>query len=230
MIRALIFSLFIILCWQQNAFATHYTAQSIKRYVEKTPRKAEEDIASLVRFLTKPLDEDYDKARAIAYWIASRINYDEYLYNNGSTTKLINGYRGQEPRELLRSRVGICGDFAALFEEMCKRAGIRTHLVHGYAYPGQREISVNRLKNRSYGHVWNYFAYKSKKIYVDTTFMARGTTGVSNRVTDWSHNRALKEIRRDNKYQSKINEFDDYYFDFKYKEEMRDKHYVHQEK
>jgi len=225
-ILSICFSLFL----QADAYATHYTVRSIKRYVEKTPRNVEENISSLVKHLTKPLDDDYDKARAIAFWIASHINYDEYLYNNGSTTKLIKNYRGQEPRDLLRSRVGICGDFAALFDEMCQKAGIRSGEVHGYAYPGNREISYNRLKRGSYGHAWNYFIYKGKKIYVDTTFMARGTTGVSGRASDWNHNRALKEIKRDNKYQSQINEFDDYYFDFNYKDETRSRHYIHQEK
>lgn len=225
-ILSVCFSLF----WQHDAYATRYTARSIKKYVENTPRKAEENITSLVKHLTKPFDDDYDKARAIAFWIAGHINYDEYLYNNGSTTKLIKTYKKQDPRDLLRSRVGICGDFAALFEEMCQKAGIRAAEVHGYAYPGNREISVNRLKNSSSGHAWNYFVYKNKKIYVDTTFMSKGSTGVSGRASSWNHNRALKEIKHDNKYKSQVNNFDDYYFDFNYKDEMRNRHYVHQEK
>jgi hypothetical protein len=60
--------------------------------------------------------------------------------------------------------------------------------------------------------------------------MAKGSTGVSGRASDWNHNRALKEIKRDNKYKSQMNKFDDYYFDFKYKDEMHKKHYVHQER
>lgn len=225
-----ILSILFSMCWQDNAYATRYTARSIKKYVEKTPRKAEENVASLVKYLVKPLDQDYDKARAIAFWIAGHINYDEYLYSNGQTSKLINTYQGQEPRELLKSRVGICGDFAKLFEEMCQKAGIRAEVVHGYAYAGRKKMSVNKLRKLNAGHAWNYFTYKGKKIYVDTTFMARGRTGVSGRVTDWSHNRALKEVKRDNRYKSKMTDFDDYYFDFDYKDEMRDKNYVHQER
>jgi len=225
-----IFSLFLALFWQTDAYATRYTARSIKRYVEKTPRQDENSISSLVQYLVRPLDEDYDKARAIAFWIASRINYDEYLYNNGETTKLIRGYKGQEPRELLKSRVGICGDFAALFEEMCKKAGIRVHQVHGYAYPGSRTKSTYKLKQGSYGHAWNYFLYKGRKVYVDTTFMAKGTAGVSGRISNRMHNRALKDIKQDNKYKSQINRFDDYYFDFDYDDERHERHYIHQEK
>lgn len=225
-----ILSILFSICWQDNAYATRYTARSIKSYVERTPRKAEDNIASLVKYLVKPLDQDYDKARAIAFWIAGHIKYDEYLYSNGKTSKLINTYQGQEPRELLKSRVGICGDFAKLFEEMCQKAGVRAKVVHGYAYPGKRERSLNKVRKMGVGHAWNYFIYKNKKIYVDTTFMAKGRTGVSGRVTNWSHNRALKEVKRDNRYKSTMTGFDDYYFDFDYKKEMYDKHYVHQER
>ena len=213
-----------------DAYATHYTSRSLKRYAMSVPRKDENNVSSLVNYLVKRLDDDYDKAKVIAFWIAAHINYDEYLYHNGQTTKLIKNYREQNPRELLRSRVGICGDFAELFEEMCQKAGIRAGQIHGYAYPGRREKASYKLKNSTNGHAWNYFMYKGKKVYVDTTFMAKGTTGVSGRIGNLNHNRALKEVKQDNKYKSQANDFDEYYFDFNYKDEMRNKHYVHQEK
>ena len=228
--------LFILFCfifaffYTNDSFATRYTSRSLKRYAASVPRKDENNLSTLVNYLTKRLDDDYDKAKVIAFWIAEHINYDEYLYNNGQTTKLIKNYHGQEPRELLKSRVGICGDFSALFVAMCQKAGIRAYEVHGYAYPGRRTLSASKIKRLEAGHAWNYFSYKEKKIYVDTTFMARGSTGVKRRVSDWSHNRVLKEIKKDNRYKSQINDFDDYYFDFDYKEETRDRNYVHQEK
>lgn len=228
--------LFILICfifsifYSGDTWATRYTSRSLKRYAASVSRQDENNLSSLVNYLVKRLDDDYDKAKVIAFWIAEHINYDEYLYNNGQTTKLIKTYHGQEPRELLKSRVGICGDFSALFVAMCQRAGIRAYEVHGYAYPGRRPLSVNKLKHLNSGHAWNYFMYKNEKIYVDTTFMAKGSTGVAKRVTDWSHNRALKNVKNDNRYKSQINDFDDYYFDFDYKDEIRDKHYIHQEK
>lgn len=225
-----ILSLFFTLFVQTDALATNYPSARIKRYVNKTPRDKEQSINSLVSYLIKPLDDDYDKAKAIAFWIAGHISYDEYLYNNGQTTKLIKTYRGQDARELLKSRVGICGDFAELFVEMCQKAGIRANVVHGYAYPGSKALSENKLKRGSFGHAWNYFKYKDKKIYVDTTFMSKGSTGVSSRISNYSHKKALREVQRDNKYKSQVNDFDEYYFDFDYKDEMRKKHYIHHEK
>lgn len=226
-------ALFCILCLffithPIDVNATNYSSKRIERYVNKTPRKYENNLSSLVSFLVKPLDDDYDKAKAIAFWIASRINYDEYLYNNGQTTKLRNKYKGQEPNELIRSRVGICGDFAELFHAMCKKAGIKVYTIHGYTFPSNIRLSTKVKYNT--GHVWNYFIYKGKKVYVDTTFMAKGTTGINRRVNNLNHNRALKKIQRENKYKSEINEFDEFYFDFSYKDEERIRKYKRLEK
>ncbi len=211
-----------------EAEAINYSSSRIERYVNKIPRKYENNLSTLVNILIKPLDDDYDKAKAIAFWIASRINYDEYLYNNGSATKLIVKYKGQKPRELLKSRVGICGDFAELFEEMCKKAGIRVYSVSGYTYPSNVRLS-SKVKRNS-GHVWNYFIYKGKKVYVDTTFMSKGTTGFRGRASDFNRNRALKQIKRENKRKSEINKFDEFYFDFDYKDEEKKRKYKRVEK
>ena len=93
--RAFLFvlSLFFAVFVQDDALATNYPSNRIRRYVNKTPRDKEQTLTSLVSYLIKPLDDDYDKAKAIAFWIAGHINYDEYLYNNGQTTKLIRNYR-----------------------------------------------------------------------------------------------------------------------------------------
>lgn len=229
-ILLVIFFLISSVFYSDPVLATHYTSRSLKRYAASVPRADENNLSTLVTYLTKRLDDDYDKAKTIAFWIAEHINYDEYLYHNGRTTKLIKNYHGQEPRELLKSRVGICSDFSALFIAMCQKAGIRAYEVHGYAYPGRRPLSNSRLKHGNFGHAWNYFSYKGQKIYVDTTFMAKGSTGVKRRISDWSHNRAIKEIKNDNRYKSQVNDFDEYYFDFDYKDEIRDKNYIHQEK
>jgi len=220
------FLLFVSFSIDANAF--NYSSERIERYVNKTPRKYENNISSLVSFLVKPLDDDYDKAKAIAFWIASRINYDEYLYNNGGVTKLRNKYKGQSPRELIKSRVGICGDFAELFKEMCRKAGIKAHYVTGYTYPEGVRLT-SKVKANS-AHAWNYFVYKGKKIYVDTTFMAKGITGVKGRANNLNRNRALKQIKRENKRRSEINEFDEFYFDFNYKDETKIRNYKRVEK
>ena len=218
-----------LLFFSHNSFAINYSSQQIERYVSKTPRKAENNINTLVKYLTHPFDDDFDKAKAIAFWIASRIKYDEYLYNKGGITRLIRNYNGQTSQELLKSRVGICGDFALLFKDMCQKAGISAKIVHGYAYPTNRRISTKEKQNA--GHAWNVFKYKSHYIYVDTTFMAKGSTGVSsNYISNYTRQRALNKVKKENKYQSVLSDFDEYYFNFNYKKEIKEKKYRHEER
>ena len=222
-------TIFNLLFFSHNSFAANYSSQQIERYVNKTPRKAENNINTLVKYLTDPFDDDLDKAKAIAFWIASRIQSDEYLYNNNTTTRLIKNYNGQTSQELLKSRVGICGDYALLFKDMCYKAGIRAKIVHGYAYPTSKRLSSKEKQNS--GHAWNVFKYKSRNIYVDTTFMAKGATGVSsNYISNYTRQRALNKIKKENKLRSNISGVNDYYFDFDYKKEIKEKKYKHEER
>ncbi len=208
--------------------ATHYPSSRIERYAINTPRVVENNLSSLTRHLTRSLDDDYDKAKMIAFWIASHINYDKYLYNESGATTLFKRHKQQSPEELLKSRVGICGEFAALFEAMCRIAGINTSIVTGYAYPAKYRLSRKEKINAA--HAWNYFLYRGKKVYVDTTFMAEGTTSPTRRLTETSHKRALREVFHDNKHKSQVNGFNAYYFDFNYKDEIRDTGYKREEK
>ena len=97
LIFSVIFCLTTFCCHAANV--RRYTSAQIKSYVDNTPRNVENNIAPLVRYLTKPFNDDYDKAKAIAYWIASRIYYDDFLYSgtDNKDTYLRKGYQKQTP-------------------------------------------------------------------------------------------------------------------------------------
>ena len=210
--------------------AQQYSSEQIASYVSKTPRKAENNIAPLVRYLTQPFSDDYDKAKAIAFWIANRISYDEYLYDSdgGGSTYLFNSYKPQSTSDLLRSRAGICMDFANLFQAMCRKAGITTRIVRGYVYPAGKAFSASIRKN--YGHAWNYFYYKGKKIYVDTTFMAGGRLAADKYPNSSKRRRALYNLKKENKKQSKASPVYVYYFDFTYEDEESSRNQTRRER
>lgn len=210
-----------------DAFATHYPSARIRRYATNTPRKVENNLNVLVDHLVKPLDDNYDKAKMIAYWIASHIYYDEYLYTNGADTKLLKKHDEQEPDKLLKTRSGICSEFAELFAKMCRIAGIKSGIAYGYAYPSTVRPSMREKRN--YGHAWNYFNYKGRKVYVDTTFMSRGSLQPTGGIREYAHKRALRSFENNNKLKSQVNDFDDFYFDFSYSKEKRERGYVHKE-
>ena len=200
------------------AAATHYPSSRIMRYARNTPRAVESNLDKLVTHLVRPLDDDYDKAKMIAFWIASHIRYDDFYYNGGKTTRLINRYSKQTPRELLESRAGICGDFTMMFEKMCQIAGISARSVNGFVYQKGFTYGTKRQKDDA-RHAWNYFNYEGRRVYVDVTFMAGGRVGADRRVNELSHTRALRKVKNQQRdYLSGVNE---YYFDFDYKDEYR---------
>ena len=89
---------------------------------------------------------------------------------------------------------------------------------------------MRKKEKKNFAHAWNYFLYQGKKIYVDTTFMAKGRSSPEHRVTNLSHRRALQNVKRDNRRKSQVNDFDKFYFDFNYKEEVKKMYYNHEER
>jgi len=204
----------------------------IRSYVNNTPRQYEDSLDTLVPYLVKPYTSDYDKAASIATWIASRIAYDEFMYNNGKATKMFkdrikNSMEGEEAvddkEDILISRVGTCNDYANLFMQMCQAAGIQAGIVKGYILKNKKRPEESMNLNKS--HAWNYFIYNGEKIYVDTTFMAGGKLRNTTRLSEERRKKQMDKLEKINKKRSKIYPIRDYYFDFEYDKERRDFHY-----
>jgi hypothetical protein len=84
-----------------------------------------EDIAN---YITGHFTSDKEKARAIFIWIATNIQYDvENMF-------AINFYEAKEQKILkpLKTRRGICENYAALFNDLCLKAGINSFVIEGY--------------------------------------------------------------------------------------------------
>ena len=83
------------------------------------------DIAAYINanFIT-----DKDKTRAIFIWTASNIQYDvENMF-------AMNFYEKQDEKiaKALRNRKGICENYAAVFNDICAKAGIKSYVIEGY--------------------------------------------------------------------------------------------------
>lgn len=205
----------------------------VRSHVNKIPRDYEDSIDTLVPYLIKPYDNDYDKAAAIATWIASRVVYDQFLYNRGRPTEIFekqlknsneeNTATAEEQKDILISRVGTCKDYAALFVRMCQAAGIQAGTVGGYIVRNKNRPKASMTVNNS--HVWNYFMYQGRKVYVDTTWMAGGKLPYSTRISEERREKQIGKFEKLNKKRSKIYPVNDYYFDFDYDKERHDFHY-----
>lgn len=203
---AFFISLFLVS--QSAAYDARY--EWYMNFITNIPNQLESNPKYLARHLAAPMQNDYDKAQAFAYWIATHIIYDRYLYNNGASTKLLESYKIQTPKEIMKSRVGICSDFARLFDYMCKETGVKSGIISGHA------LQKGELKDE--GHAWNYFMYKGRKIYVDTTFMAQGKLEVKGAISRLNRKTAIQKHARENQ-KNVLYPLNPYYFDFSYKDE-----------
>jgi len=87
--------------------------------------KTTTDIAS---FITSNFNTDRDKSRAIFIWVASNIQYDiDNMF-------AINFYETKEDKitKPLKTRKGICENYAALFTDICLKSGLKAYVIEGY--------------------------------------------------------------------------------------------------
>lgn len=71
---------------------------------------------------------DTEKARSVYFWVTQNIEYDvQNMY-------AMNFYEKREEKvsKALSTRKGICEHFAALFQEICTKVGIKSFVIEGY--------------------------------------------------------------------------------------------------
>lgn len=87
--------------------------------------KSTTDIAS---YISSNFQNNNDKVRAIYIWVASSIEYD------AANMFAINFYEAKEEKiaKPLRTRKGICENYAALFNDICSKVGIKSFVIEGY--------------------------------------------------------------------------------------------------
>ena len=123
--------------------------------VEATP-------TALVRYLSRPAQNDTEKARAIFRWVADRISYDVDAYFSNNLVTM-------NAEDVLRQRRSICDGYATLFERLAREAGMEAVTIKGYAkaygyVPGTRFNRPN--------HAWNAIKINGQWRLVDTTWGA----------------------------------------------------------
>lgn len=82
----------------------------------------------IANYITKNFKSDKEKSRAIFIWTASSIEYDV------ANMFAINFYETKEEKiaKPLRTRKGICENYAALFNDICNKVGIKSYVIEGY--------------------------------------------------------------------------------------------------
>jgi hypothetical protein len=124
--------LVLILLLFTGTLAVQTTAQgqfaAIDKKMLQIPDSATATTQGIASYINASFANDKEKTRAIFSWIVNNIAYD------ADNMFAINFYGQQDERisKPLRTRKGICENFAALFNDICLRTGIQSFVVDGY--------------------------------------------------------------------------------------------------
>jgi len=140
-------------------FSLQYTfsqTKNVEQHSKHAPIWVKNNYKRLSNYLTHKYDNDSLKVRAIYIWITNNIKYDVKLK-----------HKDFKSNKILRRGKGICGNYARLFEDLCKDANIEVIPVEGYSKGGGYFPEHKYYWNN---HVWNLVKIKGQWELMDLTW------------------------------------------------------------
>src|ERR1017187_5893535 len=122
----------IILCLVSFTFIA--SAQDVNEYTEtdrialNIPSSKSNSTADIAAYINNHFDTDNKKVRAIYVWVISHIRYS----TDSIHRVILNEDREQLVTFAFRRKRGICENFAAIFDDLCRKCGLRSFVVEGY--------------------------------------------------------------------------------------------------
>jgi len=111
---------------QQTNTTQIYTAIDTKMLAIPTSMTNKTD--DVARYINSNFSTEKDKVRAIFIWVASSFEYDvDNMYALNYNEK-----REEKIRKIMMLKKGICENYAAVFDELCNKCGIKSWIVGGY--------------------------------------------------------------------------------------------------
>ena len=110
----------------QKPLVNEYAA--IDKKALQLPDSSTKTTDGIANYVTANFASNKDKTRAIFIWITSNIEYD--IQNMFA----LNFYEQKEDKiaKPLKNRKGTCENYAALFTDVCLKAGIKAYMIEGY--------------------------------------------------------------------------------------------------
>lgn len=123
--------IFFLVVATQTVFAQKTTVNDYTIIDKKALQLADsltKNTDQIANYITSNFTTDKEKSRAIFIWIASNIQYDV------DNMFAINFYEKKDEKiaKPLRTRKGICENYASLFTDICIKSGIKAFLIEGY--------------------------------------------------------------------------------------------------
>lgn len=149
-----------ILCLAFSAYTQGNDYQETDRMALNIPSSSTNSTADIAAYINDHFDTDDKKVRAIYIWVISHIKYS----TDSMHRVILNEDREQLVTFALRRRKGVCENFAAIFDDICKKCGIRSFAVEGYT---KQNSSVDRIS-----HAWDIVFIDNKWSLYDPTWDA----------------------------------------------------------
>lgn len=138
---------------------TEYGAIDVaSKNVQKELKTADE----IARYVTKDLQQEDEKVRAIYIWITYNIKYDMAQIN----TPITYTEETNIADVALKNRKGVCEHYAQLFHQMCTAIGITSYVIPGYTRQSE-SAKIDPLN-----HAWNGVLVNNTYYLVDATWDA----------------------------------------------------------
>ena len=182
-IKLWFFLLVASISFAQQADFSHINFSKADNIAKSVKAKKLFELNKLTYELTKDLDTDVEKFRAIYVWICNNVANDFNLYSLNErkrkrfaedSIKLQNWnskFKKKLFKKLLKRKRTICTGYAYLLKEMCAIADIESKMVNGFARTSSVDLSSLTMPN----HTWNVVKLNNKWYVCDPTW----STGIS---------------------------------------------------
>ncbi len=122
----LLFSFLSVTILAQKSVVNPYAV--IDKKALQIPDSLTQSTSGIAGFVKANFATEKERSRAVFIWVASNIEYD------AANMFAINFYEPQEEKiaKPLRTRKGICENYAALFTDISNKCGIKSYMIEGY--------------------------------------------------------------------------------------------------
>jgi hypothetical protein len=101
---------------------------AIDKVAMAIPEAKTHNTQDIAGYVNSNFTTEGEKVRAIFIWVASSLQYDVdnmYAFNYNETKEA-------KIARALKNRKGICENYAAVFDDICKKSGLKSEIVVGY--------------------------------------------------------------------------------------------------
>jgi len=125
------------------------------------PLEQTHSTADIAAFIQKHFDTDIKRVRAAYVWVTTNIKYDKVNIHR----VILDEDREEKVTYALQRRKGVCENFAAIFNDICNKSGIRSYVIEGLT---KQNGAIEKSP-----HVWCAARIENNWFFFDPTWDAQ---------------------------------------------------------